>query len=285
MPRYAKRTSKKRPAYRKKAAYRGKKRTYSKKTSSSLAKKIHAVADTKKSDTMACAIAAPVTGANPSGVEVKEFMDWPLDSQIKIYMWAPLYRVGTDKKGPHLRNASRVHFTGVSERMNIASNSRVPFRHRRLVIRAAVDFTSRMLASKADPTLVFRNLDQLTPTALDTYFLGQKNLDWSDPIKADVDKQQLTVLFDKTYTYNPPNDFGLDSTRTSITRLTAKVGLPTRKDGVNTKWSAKIGTKEPNDVVIIDMFRSNYDTRTNTFPLGIESWTIGSKCKGYLEGT
>lgn len=279
MPRYAKRTTKKR-TYRKKAA--PKKRTYRKKTSSSLAKKIHAVADTKKMDTFPCAIRSD----NEPGLIVTEFMDFPLDGQVKIYAWSPLSRMGTDKKGNHLRNQSTVHYTGVSERMNIASASRVPFRHRRLVIRAGQDWSTRMLASKLDPTLVFRNLDQLPPNGLDRYFKGQKNLDWSDPLKADIDKQQWTVMYDKVTVYNPPNDFGIDRYRNFFHKINRKVTYSDQEDGVNTKWSFQLGGKEAQDILIIDMFRSMYDTRDiKRFPLGVESCTVGSKCKVYWRET
>lgn len=286
MPRYAKRTTKKRPAYRKKTSYRTKKRTYRRKTSSRLTKKIHAVADTKKQDTLACAIATPVTTSNPAGVIVKEFMDFPLDSQVKIYMWSPLARIGTDKKGPHLRNQSRVHYTGVNERMNIASGSKVPLRHRRIVLRGGVDFSSRMLASKVDGTLLFRNLDQVTPSSMDTYFLGQKDLDWSDPMKADIDKQIFTVMYDKTFVYNPPNDFGFDRYINFYHKINRKISYADQEDGVNTKWSTKITGKEASDILIVDMFKSTFDTRNTTyFPYGVESCTIGSKSKVYWRET
>lgn len=280
MPRYAKKTTRKR-TYRKKAA--PKKRTYRRKTSSSLAKKIHAVADTKKCDQMACAIASTT---NPTGATPVEFMDFPFDGATKIYAWAPLSRTGADKKGNHLRNQTSIHVTGFSEKMNIAAASRVPFRHRRIIIRGQINAQARAMKSKLDPTLIYRNLDQVPPDYMDIYFAGTKGTDWSDPMKATIDRNLVTVLYDKVKTYNPPNEFGLDRFINYYHKINRRVTYLDDENGSSTQWSDILSGKHGDDIIVCDMFRSSVDTRNDDrFPFGEERATVGTLAKLYWRET
>ncbi|QCQ85169.1 capsid protein [Finch associated genomovirus 8] len=259
-----KRTTRKRTVTRK--------RRTTAKSRAKFVKKVQRISQERKVDHLPGAI-MPAMGTDPSIVFQQDFQ---LDGTIKCYGWTPSFHMGTDRKGDHVRNKSTIQQTGVSERYNIGSHSGVPIIHRRIVFSVTVNLPDFELHDGDGPLRRFRKMDQIS--VADWWFQGTRGMDWIDPMKAQLDRHSLNVIYDRKVIIKPYNDYGTEITRNHWIPFKRKVMFDDKEQFDSTDWK-EWPSANSHKLYIVDMLQSTADTSGE--PSGTHFGTFESNATHY----
>jgi len=150
-------------------------------------------------------------------------------------LWCPTFREPFNGNGNpgNSREKDDVFWRGVKEKMSVRTNNNNPVRWRRIVFESAVPPNPDAVppgmytAYSADPVkgaipsdndmpvtyAYYRAMKTMTVEArraVDVVlFKGEFDIDWSDHMVAATDNSQVKILYDKTTTFNNPNDAGV----------------------------------------------------------------------------
>lgn len=194
MPRYAKKSTSRRP-YRKRVTTR---RKYSKKKYAKRAKvtnrRIANVASTKKSDTMVGAFGSDGTWNKTAITTIAA------DGNYHSIGWCPTARYRSADENQ--RNRATVYMKGIAENILLTTNSDVPWVWRRIVFRTTDIYSQFASLDTNDTTLktYYRNMnvDQTqNPVVVEDLLTGYNGTDWVDPLNGKVNTQKYVVLEDK----------------------------------------------------------------------------------------
>ncbi|UDN67447.1 capsid protein [robinz virus RP_390] len=274
MPRYAKKTTRRRKYVKKRATKRSVSSGRKRKTTMTY-KRIKKITAVKKKDTM-------VIGQHPPG-DVQgtpsPFINQVMDGQVAMYYFSPSY-MPFRPESAYGRSSARVHHTSFAEKFEIEIGCDVSLLHRRIVFSNGYDDV-RAICVQNKNTL--RNLTKVEQGDFEDLFQGTKNVDWFDIFKVPMDRKRVTVMSDKLYTYTPKNPHGQAFPRKFYHKINKWYNFPDREHGdeeliSNYNWP---GIKSPK-VFIFDIFKSFRDTRNSpAFPLGEQYWSLGIQATNY----
>lgn len=186
-------------------------------------RKIVDITSTKKKDNMICS--TNVTPGNDDGTALYDRRPAQLYGGRMYIM--PWICTGRTAEGAAPLQAARtrteVYWRGVKERIQIQTNNGTPWQWRRICftckrpdLRNLQNSTfswARSLGSAQGWTRVVNDVVLLNPTIaeslIDLMFDGTQNLDWDDYFTAKSDREQVTVMYDKTFIINPGNESGV----------------------------------------------------------------------------
>lgn len=186
-------------------------------------KKLLNVTSTKKKDNMLCATNI-VPGSNDGS---PNYFDQPAvlyGGRNYIIPWICTAR--TAEAGSPLqasRTKTEVYWRGVKERIQIQTNNGTPWQWRRIGFcskRPDLRNSQNPTFSWARQTAANNGWDRivndivllnsgLANSLLDLMFDGTQGVDWNDYFTAKLDKEQISVYYDRTFTFNPGNDNGV----------------------------------------------------------------------------
>lgn len=125
------------------------------------------------------------------------------------------------------RTATTCYMRGLSEHIRIQTSSNQPWFWRRIVftVKGPALRTYSTLDTPVDPRqrivdttsgtqrLLFNELINTTPNTINNHdaiiFKGAKGLDWTDVMLAPVDTRRVTLMYDKTRTFQTGNERGI----------------------------------------------------------------------------
>nr|QCX29462.1 capsid protein [Plant associated genomovirus 23] len=275
MPRYAKKTTTRRRKYVKKRTARKTKSGGTRKRTMTY-KRIKAITAVKKRDHM-------IIGQHPPGDTEgtpSPFINQVMDGNISMYFFSPSYMPLQAAESKYGRTSNKVHHTSYAEKFEIEIGCDVSLLHRRLVFSNMYDDT-RAICTRGDITL--RNLTKVDPASFEDLFQGTKGVDWFDLFKVPMNRQKVTVMSDKLYTYTPKNPHGQAFPRKYYHKINKRYNFQDNERGTDevTNGYNWPGIKSPK-VFIFDIFKSFRDTRNSpAFPLGEQYWSLAIEATNY----
>nr|WPD49014.1 MAG: capsid protein [Grus nigricollis-associatied genomovirus] len=280
MPRYAKKTTRRRRVTRRKTTT---KRKYVKKSKAMTAKRVKAIAATKKKDHYLTGERLP-NQEWPDGRGL-QYINMTLNAHTYMILHSPSYIPFRDEPTPYGRNAHRIHHTSYAEKMELDVGFDCSVEHRRIVFSNNYEDRRAVCAIPGPNSSQFETLRNCTQVELDDFqdiFQGTRNRDWYHYTRAPLDRKKVTVHYDKLFTHTPKNPLGQVFNRKFYHKINKWLDFPDVEHGNDQisegNWP---GIKSPK-IFIMDMFKSARDTtKPDVSPRGEQYMSLSFDATNY----
>lgn len=239
--------------------YRRKRRVMSK-------KRILNISSTKKRDVMLgySNVIIPRNDANTTYTASPAFMQAVTGTTKNTYIFAycPTARASTTATEPTDRNSQTCYMRGVKERIELATNTGIPWQWRRICYTKkgpyAVSATFDLQAYTSNGYVRMMNQVPNGSTLFDHLFEGGQLKDWNDFFAAKVNNKLVTLKYDKTVTIQSGNSNGVIRSYRRWHPMNHNLVYGDEENGGDeaTSYYSTLGKPGMGDYYIVDIFQA-----------------------------
>lgn len=251
------------------------------------------IASTKKRDTLINLTNTSTSGADLTSIAVGRAT--LLGNTTPTFLWCPTSREpDTEQTGnPTTLSTGNPYFVGLKENLRIDTNSGRPWRHRRICFTTKQEVPFQQEVDRAtgvdwepnvrDVTVGYvrpwinlatsADYNTLTGLIRNIIFRGSIGSDYDNPMDAVVDRDRVTIKFDKTWVIRPQTSQGATTPRRLYHPMNSNFYYDQDEQGEKENYSAfhAATRKGMGDYYVLDLFDCFGGTSSDALSIGGDS--------------